>query len=155
ANATARGSTVRRLVRDSRGADVCVERLEDADPYAYLRTWLQRHKAAPVPAALRFGGGLVGYFGYETVRHIEPSALGKPKEDPLATPDMTLLASDERAVADNVLGKLYIVVSAAPREHDAGRGGGERLRKLKARLPAPLPRELVLSELPDEGRPAE
>jgi len=75
ATATARGSAVRRIVRDSRGADVCVERLDDADPYAYLREWLQRHKAAPVPAALRFGGGLVGYFGYETVRHIEPTAL--------------------------------------------------------------------------------
>jgi anthranilate synthase component 1 len=155
ATATARGSSVRRIVRDSRGADVCVERLDDADPYAYLRTWLQRHKAAPLPPALRFGGGLVGYFGYETVRHIEPVALGEPKVDPLGTPDMILLVSDELAVVDNVLGKLYMVVYADPREPDAWRVAQERVRKLKARLTAPLPRELVLSELPDEARPAE
>src|SRR5262245_66153630 len=49
----ARGRTVCRLLRNSRGADVCLERLEDADPFAYLRGWLERHKAAPVPAALR------------------------------------------------------------------------------------------------------
>ena len=155
----ARGRTVWRLLRNSRGADVCVERLDDADPYAYLRDWLQRHKAAPVPSALRFGGGLVGYFGYETVQHIEPSALraslGAPKPDPLGTPDMVLLVSDELAVVDNVLGKLYLVVYADPREPDAWRAARERVRKLKARLTAPLPRELVLSELPDEARPAE
>jgi anthranilate synthase component I len=155
ATAAARGSTLRRIVRDSRGADVCVERLDDADPYAYLRAWLQRHKVAPVPAALRFGGGLVGYFGYETVRHIESSALGQPKADPLGTPDMILLVSDELAVVDNVLGKLYMVVYADPREPDAWRVARERVRKLKSRLTAPLPRELVLSELPDEARPAE
>src|SRR5256885_15475894 len=30
----ARGTTVRRLLRDARGADVCLEKLEDADPKA-------------------------------------------------------------------------------------------------------------------------
>src|SRR5262249_49703840 len=108
-----------------------------------------------LPPALRFGGGLVGYFGYETVRHIEPTALGNPKVDPLGTPDMILLVSDELAVVDNVLGKLSMGVYADPREPDAWRVARERVRKLKARLTAPLPRELVLSELPDEARPAE
>jgi anthranilate synthase component 1 len=151
----ARGRTVCRLLRSSRGADVCLERLDDADPYAYLRGWLERHKAAPLPAALRFGGGLVGYFGYETVRHIEPTALGSAKPDPLGTPDMNLLVSDELAVVDNVLGKLYLVVYADPQQPDAWRSARERIRKLKARLAAPLPRELILSEMPDEAPPAE
>ena len=64
----ARGATVRRLLRDARGADVCLERIEGADPFEYLRQFLKRQRVAPVPAALRFGGGLVGYFGYEMVR---------------------------------------------------------------------------------------
>ena len=66
----ARGRTLRRLLRDARGADVCLEKLEDADPFEYARGWLKRQRVAPSPAALRFAGGLVGYFGYETVRHI-------------------------------------------------------------------------------------
>src|SRR5207302_1466280 len=56
----ARGRTVRRLLRDARGADVCLEKLDGADPFEYARGWLKRHRVAPAPAALRFRGGLVG-----------------------------------------------------------------------------------------------
>jgi anthranilate synthase component 1 len=142
----ARGRAVRRLLRDARGADVCVESF-DGDPFEYVRGWLKRHRAAPAPAALRFGGGLVGYFGYETVRHIEPKALGAEKPDPLGTPDMLLLVSDELAVVDNVLGKLYFVVYADPSQPDALRVATERLERLRARLVKPLPENMLLSSL--------
>jgi anthranilate synthase component 1 len=136
-----KGGAVRRLVRDARGTDVCLERKEDIDPFEYVRAYLARERVAPVPAALRFGGGLVGYFGYETVRHVEPKALAGTKPDPLGTPDMLLLVSDELAVVDNVLGKLYLVVYADPREPGALRAAGERLDKLRARLAAPIAEE--------------
>jgi anthranilate synthase component 1 len=95
----------------------------------------------------------VGYFGYETVRHIEPRALraSQPaslktaKPDPLGTPDMLLLVSDQLAVVDNVLGKLYLVVYADPSEPGAYRRARERLEHLRARLAAPLPEALVLA----------
>ena len=143
ATATARGTTVRRLLRDARGTDVCLEQIEDADPLEYARGWLKRHRVAPVPEALRFGGGLVGYFGYETVRHIEPKALGAAKPDLLGTPDMLLLVSDELAVVDNVLGKLYLVVYADPQQPDALRAANARLEKLLSRLTAPIPEPLA------------
>jgi anthranilate synthase component 1 len=133
----ARGRAVRRLLRDARGADVSLEKVE-ADPFEYVRDWLARHKAAPLPAALRFGGGLAGYFGYEMVRHVEPRALAAEKPDPLGTPDMLLLVSDELAVMDNVLGKLYLVVYCEPGEEKKARA---RLDELRARLAAPLPEE--------------
>jgi len=140
-----RGGTVRRLLRDARGTDVCIEREGSADapadPFAYLRGYLARQHVAPVPAALRFGGGLVGYFGYETVRHIEPRALAGAKPDSLQTPDMLLLVSDELAVMDNVLGKLYLVVYADPRQPGAWRAARERLERLRARLVLPIPEE--------------
>ena len=145
----ARGRTVRRLLRDARGADVCLEKLDGADPFEYARGWLKRHRVAPAPAALRFGGGLVGYFGYETVRHIEPHALGSEKPDPLGTPDMLLLVSDELAVVDNVLGKLYLVVYADPQQPDAFRGAHERLERLRGRLVRPLPESMVLTQFKD------
>ena len=136
----ARGRTVRRLLRDARGTDVCLESVE-ADPFEYARAWLAQHRVAPVPAALRFGGGLAGYFGYEAVRHVEKSALGREKPDPLGTPDMLLLVSDELAVVDNVLGKLYLVVYADPRQPDGERNARARLEHLRARLAGPLPEE--------------
>jgi len=141
----ARGGVVRRLLRDARGTDVCIERIgtEDApaDPFEYVRGYLARQHVAPVPAALRFGGGLVGYFGYETVRHVEPSALRSEKPDAIGTPDMLLLVSDELAVVDNVLGKLYLVIYADPREPGAWRAARERLGSLRARLALPIPEE--------------
>jgi anthranilate synthase component 1 len=147
----ARGRTLRRLLRDARGTDVCLEQIDAADPFEYARGWLKRHRAAPVPAALRFGGGLVGYFGYESVAHIEPRALSSKKPDPLGTPDMLLLVSDELAVVDNVLGKLYLVVYADPGQPGAFRAAKERLAKLLSRLVAPLPDDLVLIHSQNES----
>jgi anthranilate synthase component 1 len=142
----ARGRSLRRLLRDARGADVCLESIDDADPLEYVRGWLAQQRTAPLPAALRFGGGLVGYFGYETVRHVERRALGAEKPDALGTPDMLLLVSDELAVVDNVLGKLYLVVYADPREPNAFGRARERLERLRSRLVVPLPDSFVLSQ---------
>jgi len=152
----ARGSTVRRLLRDARGADVTLERVENTDPFEYARGWLQQQRVAPVPAALRFGGGLVGYFGYETVKHVEPRALRADKPDPLGTPDMLLLVSDELAVVDNAFGKLYLVVYADPREPEAWRAAQARLEALRQRLATPLPEGQLLSAAAEapQGQPA-
>ena len=131
-----------------------MESVEDADPFEYARRWLERERVAPLPAALRFGGGLAGYFGYEAVRHIEPRALGPAKPDALGTPDVLLLVSDELAVVDNVLGKLYLVVYADPRQRDALAKARERLESLRARLLIPLPEALVLGNAVGEPSPA-
>jgi anthranilate synthase component 1 len=142
-----RGRSICRWLRDARGGDVCLEKL-DGDPFEYVRSWLRRERVAALPAALRFGGGLAGYFGYESVRHVEPRALGAEKPDPLGTPDALLLVSDEVAVVDNVLGKLTFVVYADPRQPSAFHKAGERLQALRARLVTPLPEDLVLGAPP-------
>jgi len=140
----ARGRRMRRLLRDARGGDVCLED-SDTDPFEYARAWLKRERTAPLPDRLRFGGGLVGYFGYESVRHIEPRALAGEKPDTLGTPDVLLLVSDELAVVDNVLGKLYLVVYADPRHSQPLAKALERLEQLRHRLVNPLPEALVLA----------
>jgi anthranilate synthase component I len=146
----ARSGVVRRLLRDARGNDVCIETAGSerapADPFEYVRGYLARQHVAPVPAALRFGGGLVGYFGYETVRHVEPTALGRAKPDPIGGPDLLLLVSDEVAVVDNVLGKLYLVVYADPRAPGALGAARERLERLRRNLASPLPEEFLLEQ---------
>ncbi len=139
-----RDGRLRRLLRDARGNDVTLERAENPNPFEYLRGYLTRESVAPVPPQIRFGGGLVGYFGYETVRHVEPTALRREKPDPLDTPDMLLLVSDELAVIDNVLGKLTLVVYADPRDPMAFGAAKERLERLRKRLAAPIPEEAVL-----------
>jgi anthranilate synthase component 1 len=145
ARTTARGTTVRRLLRDARGTDVVLEKVE-ADPFEYARNWLKAHRVAPVPEKLRFGGGLAGYFGYEAVRHVEKTVLKSEKPDPLGTPDVLLLVSDELAVLDNVLGKLYLVVYADPRQAGALRAAQARLEHLRSRMGGALPEEGFFEE---------
>ena len=142
-----RGSCTRRVLRDARGGDVVLETVE-GDPFEYVRTWLKRHRVAPLPATLRFGGGLAGYFGYETVRHVEKKCLQSEKPDPLGTPDALLLVSDELAVVDNVLGKLYLIVYADPQQSDALRSAKRRLGDLLSRLSTPLPGGMFVQKEP-------
>jgi anthranilate synthase component 1 len=146
----ARGRTLRRLLRDARGTDVCLEQLDDADPFQYARDWLKRHRVAPLPSGLRFGGGLVGYFGYDCVQHVEPRALRRAKPDPIGTPDVLLLVSDELAVVDNVLGKLYVVVYGDAQQPDGYARARERVARLLSRLSAPIPDSLAVVQ-PAEG----
>ena len=81
---------------------------------AFRSQYQARFKAAALPGLPRFCGGLVGYFGYDTVRYIEKKLSGGDKPDPLAVPDILLLLSEQLAVVDNLSGKIYLVVYADP-----------------------------------------
>lgn len=112
-----------------------------ADPLAFVDEYLKRFKAAPRKGLPRFGGGLVGYFGYDTVRYIEGRLADAVKPDTLHTPDILLLLSEELAVVDNLSGKLYLIVYADPLQADAYSVAQRRLRALASELrkPAELP----------------
>jgi anthranilate synthase component I len=117
-----------------------IERHE-GDPLAFLREFLGRFRAAPQPGLPRFCGGLAGYFGYDTVRHIEPKlgARGSTRPDALDDlPDMLLLLTDELAVIDNLAGKIYLIVYADPGEADAYARAQERLQQLRRASRAPV-----------------
>ncbi len=125
------------LVRDGRPVDS----REAADPLEDVDRYLASFRAAPLPAALRFAGGVAGYFSYDTVRYIEPRLARSPKPDPLGVPEIRLLLSEELAVVDNLSGKLHLVVYADPSKPGAFGEARQRLEALRARLrePAELP----------------
>jgi anthranilate synthase component 1 len=114
------------------------EQHESADPLAFVETYLERFKAAPRKGLPRFCGGLVGYFGYDTVRYIEGRLAHAVKPDSLHTPDILLLLSEELAVVDNLSGKLYLIVYADPFEQDAYAKAHARLHELSQQLRQPV-----------------
>jgi anthranilate synthase component 1 len=71
------------------------------------------------PGLPRFCGGLAGYFGYDTVRHIERKLEKSCPPDTLGCPDILLLQCEELAVIDNLSGKLYLIVYADPKQPEA------------------------------------
>jgi anthranilate synthase component 1 len=117
------------------------EESQHDDPLRFLDEYLRAFRVAPVKPALRFAGGLAGYFGYDTVRLIEPRLGPNAKPDPLGLPDIRLLLSEEVAVVDNLSGKLYLIVYADPGKEGAYENGMRRLHELRAQLrtPAELP----------------
>jgi len=134
---------VGRLVTVTHG-DAVTEKSQAADPLEFVRQFLSRYRVAELPGLPRFCGGLVGYFGYDVVRWIEPRLSGGGlKPDPVGCPDMLLLVSEELAVIDNLSGKLYLVVYADPAKSRAWQDAQARLRELLGalRLPLSLPSE--------------
>lgn len=108
------------------------------DPLAFVEKYLQRFRVATDPRLPRFCGGLVGYFGYDTVRYVEKRLADAQKRDELGTPDILLLVSEEIAIVDNLSGKLSLVVYAEPGKAGAWAAARARLAELLAKLRAPV-----------------
>jgi len=113
-----------------------IDSLEVDDPLAWIENYQRRYKVAEVEDHPRFTGGLVGYFGYDTIRYIEPRLKAAPSDDPLGTPDILLMLSEEVVVFDNLSGKLYLIVHVDP---DKRKAGEQRLRELEHQLRSATP----------------
>ena len=123
--------------------DRIAEREDDTNPLDFIGKFMKRFRAAPAPGLPRFCGGLVGCFGYDTVRYVETRLTRTRKADELGTPDIVLLLSEEIAVVDNLTGKLTLVVYAEPGVPGAYQKAQARLKTLLAKLrePAAIPGE--------------
>ena len=114
------------------------ESLEVEDPLAYAESFRQRYRTAPREDLPVFHGGLVGYFGYDTVRYVEPRLAESVPPDQMGTPDILLMVSDEVLVFDNLSGTIRLVVNVDPARDDALEKGLDHLDRLVARLPQPM-----------------
>ncbi len=131
----------------------------NADPIEFAERYLSRFKAAVTPGLPRFCGGLAGYFGYDTVRHIEARLCtdqAKNKPDPINVPDIVLLLTEQLAIIDNLAGRLYLIVYVDPNAcglsiDTAYEQGLSQLDQLEAKLHAPVvvpkPETLAPSEV--------
>ncbi len=124
--------------------DIVVESNTD-NPLDFVDAYFKRFKVALQPGLPRFCGGLAGYFGYDTVRYIESRLAKHQLPDELGVPDIQLMLTEELAVIDNVVGKIYFIVYADPSISDGFEKAQERLKELltclskPAHMPASLP----------------
>ena len=115
-----------------------IESYSCADPLAEVEKYKAKYRVPEPDGLPSFSGGLVGYFGYDTVRYIEPKLMSSQPQEHLDTPDILLTVSDELLVFDNLKGKLYIIVHA---NNDEGAfvQAQSRLDELEAKLRGSLP----------------
>src|SRR5689334_18520453 len=114
-----------------------VEQVTLTDPLPWLREYAARNRVRHVPGLPRLAGGLVGYFGYDCVRYFEPKLKGE-KPDPLGTPDILLMRSDELVVFDNLRATLTLCVQADPGSKADLKRAAKRLDAIEAALRGPL-----------------
>lgn len=132
-----------------------VERQQSTDPLAFVEQFKARYKVPTIAGLPRFNGGLVGYFGYDSVRYVEQKLANCPNPDPLGTPDILLMVSDAVVVFDNLAGKMHAIVLADPDEADAFERGHARLREILHKLRQPItPRLGVDLAAPQGEEPA-
>ena len=106
----------------------------DGNPLDFIEQYQARFKVALRPGMPRFCGGLAGYFGYDTVRHIERRLANTMPKDDLGLPDIQLMVTEELAVIDNLSGKLYLIVYADTAKPESFSKARQRLKDLRMML---------------------
>jgi len=122
--------------------DGVVKETYEGDPLTFIEQYQARFKVALRPGMPRFCGGLAGYFGYDTVRHMEPRLGPAVKPFPPGmeegTPDLMLMHVDELVIVDNLAGRIYLVVYADPTKPESYSRAQQRLLDLRAQLRKPV-----------------
>ena len=122
------------------GYDVSVEKngqldeqFEVEDPLAWIQTYQEQFKVPQLDSLPDFNGGLVGYFGYEIIRYIEPKLKNIDKTDELNVPDILLMVSNDLLVVDNLTSKVHIITHVSP-EKESFNDGMEKLNLIEANI---------------------
>jgi len=108
------------------------------NPLDFIKEYQSNFNVAPLPNLPRFTGGLAGYFGYDTVRYIEPRLAAVHKKDVIGTPDILLMLTEQLAVVDNLSGKLTFIVYADPAQDQAYKNARQRLDALQRAMRQPV-----------------
>ncbi|MBE0528534.1 MAG: chorismate-binding protein [Thermoleophilia bacterium] len=117
--------------------------VEHDDPFTAVADLMSSYRppASGEAAALPpLAGGLVGYFGYDLVRHLEPLPDAPP--DDLGLPEMAFLLADTVLVFDHLKHSITIVANAFVDGRDVDgpyERAVERIADVRAKLAEPLP----------------
>ena len=126
--------------------DVVVETMRTADPLAAIEAFASRYRVPALPGLPRFFGGLVGYFGYDTVRTVEPRLAATTPPDDMGTPDILLMVSADVVVFDNLTSRMKLVTLADATAPDALAEAQRALRERAQRLDAAAPLPTATAE---------
>ncbi len=119
------------------GASRTIQLEAGSDPTFFLQTELLRYQSEPQPGLPRFIGGLVGYMGYETVRHFEPSITPHMRvEMEKSVPDAFYLLADTIVAFDHARRSLFLIANVLDGDEAAA---NHKLDEITGRMQTPLP----------------
>ena len=144
---TAHGPTVRVFENGQ-----CVEQVECDDPLSFIEAFASRFNVPKIDGLPPFWGGLVGFFGYDSVRYSESKLKASCPQDELGLPDIQLLLAEELAVFDNLSGTLQLIINVDPRQELALESAQARLDDLERLLGEAGPVLEAVCLTPAEGQ---
>ena len=106
----------------------------DTDPMYFLQQEISRFNFKAQAGVPRFIGGLVGYLGYESVRHFEPTLKSKLKQGQI--PDGIYLLADTVIAFDHARRSLSLIANVLEGDVESA---NHKLDEIEACIHAPLP----------------
>jgi anthranilate synthase component 1 len=116
--------------------------VESDDPLVAVTDLVKSYRPPALGGLPPLAGGLVGYFGYDLVRHIE--RLPDPPPDDLGLPEMAFLVADTVLVFDHLKHTITVVANAfvSGRDIDGPYARAlERIAAVRRALEGPVPRD--------------
>ncbi|MBL6691203.1 MAG: anthranilate synthase component I [Pseudomonadales bacterium] len=118
------------------------EQFDCDDPLDYVEKLQARFSYPELEHLPVYTGGLVGYFGYDTIRYVEKKISDTAPPDTLETPDILLMVSNDVIIFDNVLGRVHLITHADPAVSGSFGEAQARLDEMQHRLRNEVPDDL-------------
>lgn len=115
------------------------------DPLVWIESYLSKYRVPKIDKLPDFNGGLVGYFGYEIIRYIEPRLSKIDKKDELGVDDILLMLSNDLVVFDNLLNEAFVITHIDPSQQTFEEAK-DRLNDIIEQINTPLVQESYVSD---------
>ena len=121
---------------------VITREFECEDPLTFIEEFQSGYRYPDLEGLPVYTGGLVGYFGYDTVRYVERRLAKSAPKDTIGSPDILLMVSNDVIVFDNVKGKIHLISHANPDVTDSLETAQLRLDEMASSMSSNLPPEV-------------
>lgn len=118
------------------------DRFNSEDPLSDIEAFQARFRYPPIEDLPIYTGGLVGYFGYDTVRYVEQRIRDTMPPDVIGTPDILLMVSNDVMVFDSVKGKIHVITHVDPSRPGAYASAQARLDEMIAAMQGAVPADV-------------
>ncbi len=122
-----------------------IDRIDTKDPLAWIEDYQKNFKVPEINGLPEFNGGLVGYFGYEIIRYIEPKLKDINLKDELNVADILLMVSNDLVVFDNLANKAFLLTHINPNTHTYEQALA-RLDDIESKIDQPLVKQPYQSD---------
>ena len=123
-----------------------IEEFQCDDPLEFVEQFQQQYRYPPIEGLPIYTGGLVGYFGYDSMRYVEKRLADSTPPDVIGTPDILLMVSNDVIVFDSVRGKIHLITHANPENDGAYDDAQNRLQEMVEKMQQNIPAAVLVPE---------